>query len=178
MKEIGIKHFPIFAADYLLAIPVQSSPVGNNLSITHLAIHSHRPLSTRPAWDCKFRDFSMKRVLILTSYDHIYAYAVSSFLRKQKSLEIIQRNLSNGAQLTKITQELEPSAMIVNQALFVEHAAVILETMIAIPDLKLIIMNEKENLIQVVLQKVVTIQTGNDLVDEVLAENAPLLIEN
>ena len=120
---------------------------------------------------------AMEKVLILTSYDHIYAYAVANLLRRHKSIEIIQRNLTNEALLTKLTQELRPNALIVNQVLFAEHAFGIIESMVAVPKMKLFILNEKENFIQVVSQKVVPIKSGRDLVSEILSEPSRLPIE-
>jgi hypothetical protein len=119
----------------------------------------------------------MERVLILTSYDHIYAYAVANLLRRHKSIEIIQRNLTNEALLTKLTQELRPTALIVNQVLFAEHAFGIIESMVTIPEMKLFILNEKENFIQVVSQKIVQITTGKDLVSEILSDPSRLPIK-
>ncbi len=120
---------------------------------------------------------AMERVLILTSYDHIYAYAVANLLRRHKSIEIIQRNLTNEALLTKLTHELKPSAMIVNQILFSQHAAGIIESMVAVPAMKLFILNEKENLVQVVSQNIVPIQSGKDLVKEILSEPAKVPVK-
>jgi hypothetical protein len=119
----------------------------------------------------------MRRVLILTTYDHIYAYAVSNLLRKHKSIEIIQRTLSNEASITKLAAELRPTVLIVNQRLFSEHAAAIVEAMTTVPEIKLFILNEKNNLIQIVIQKLVPISSGDDLVNEILIEGRPLLVE-
>ena len=109
----------------------------------------------------------METILVLTSYDHVFNHAVTRLLDDHPSVEVIQRNLSDGPSLKKITRDLAPSKMIVNKKLFLENAWGIIESMTVAQEMKLIILNEYENNFQVVSQKTVAIQSGQDFVREV-----------
>ena len=110
----------------------------------------------------------MEKVLVLTSYDHIYSYAVAGLLKDNASVEVIQKIVTDELPVSKLTQEFKPSTLIVNKVLFSEHAFDFVNSLSSVPKMKLCILDEYENIFQFVSLENIAIRSGKDFVAEVL----------
>ena len=112
----------------------------------------------------------MPRVLVLTSYDHVFSYGIARMLRNERSIELVRRNVNNELLLQKMIRELSPIAIIVDHGLFLEHATFFCKSMRLLPGLRILVLSERENVIHVLEEKTVPIRTGDDLIKQIVSD--------
>ena len=111
----------------------------------------------------------MPRVLVLTSYDHVVSHGIAHMLRKESSIDLVQRVVNNELLLQKMIEELAPNSVVLDQKLFIRHAALILTSIRQMPEMKVLVLDERENVIHVLQEKKVPIHSEKDLINEILS---------
>lgn len=111
----------------------------------------------------------MKRVLVIHDEDLLTA-GLSSLLSREMDFDVICTTSSNGSDLAYEIEEFQPSVVVMHGRAQESVLNIVLEMMRDQSGLRLVIVDEKDNLAHVYDKRLVVVTQGTDLINAVRME--------
>jgi DNA-binding NarL/FixJ family response regulator len=102
--------------------------------------------------------------ILVTINEELLSSAVMSTLSLNNDIEIFTMNGTDKSALVSALEEIQPDAVIINESLLFTHPSTLLGWLKLLPDLNVIVLDEKANLLHIYKQKEVILKQATDLI--------------
>jgi len=108
----------------------------------------------------------MTRILVINSKD-LWSGGVVSILSRELDFEIFNKNIIGDVALVSVLEELRPDAVIINESFLITYPSTILRWHKLFPQLRVIVLDEHENLLHIYDKHEVILEQPLDLITSV-----------
>jgi DNA-binding NarL/FixJ family response regulator len=112
----------------------------------------------------------LKRVLVFQS-DQLLLAGVESLLAREMDMNVSTITLSDGNQLISEIEQFEPEVVVMDENLVLSRFSLILDLFRGFPELRVMVVDDKENLLHIYDKHEVTVRQGKDLVSAIRHSN-------
>jgi DNA-binding NarL/FixJ family response regulator len=114
----------------------------------------------------------LKRILVIHDED-LFTAGLSSLLSREMDFDVVCTTSSNGSDLAYEIEEFQPSVVVMDGRAQGAVLNIILELMRDQSGLRLVIVDEKDNIAHIFDKRLVVVTHGTDLIDAVRMEQDP-----
>jgi hypothetical protein len=108
----------------------------------------------------------MKHVLLITGKDLI-TNGIASLLKKVKDIDLLIKSFDNMSQLIKEINIFHPQVVILNDSLEFAMPSCVFWLLSKFPDLRILVIDDKKNLIHVYEKQEVIVTNGGALIESI-----------
>ena len=110
-----------------------------------------------------FFEGNSMRILVINSED-LLSGGVVSLLRREEDFEIVTKDIPDKSALASEIEGLKPDAVLINESFLFTYPASVLHLLQEFPELRVIVLDENQNLLHIYKTREVVVERSLDLI--------------